>query len=270
MLLRISLPQELVNEIVGNLLDNADLEACSLVSRSWGYPASSRLFRHVRVCPEKVEDWFSRPPESVQKMAPHIFKFELSADPVDPWGAPPFYWDDSKGLLTLMISSLASSPVQCLRIESFGVEGFNKITLEQCFEPICRSLRSLEFNTLAACTDATIYLISLFPNLDNIDTGEVMPALIELAPEWDGCGIKHSPKLSGTLRFSNKPGVTDDSKLLAGIASLSPRFRTISPGKITYLNSSALSMLVEACAETVESVPFLWWGYDGKGCDLCQ
>ena len=230
------------------------------MARGWGYPARKHLFHHVRVCPEEVEAWLSRPPESVRRMAPHIVNFELS----DQWtrrrGAPPFRWEDTESLLTRLISSLSSSPVQWLRIESFGISGFSRATLEQCFEPISHSLRSLELGNLTACPDATRYLISLFPNLHNLHIGNVLPTSTQPPSEWVGCGIKHSPKLSGTLQFFNAEG-TDDSEFFASIASLSPGFRTISPGNITGLNWSAVRRLMEACTETVELVRLVWWQY---------
>lgn len=243
------------------------MKACSLVGRSWGYPTRKRLFRHVRVCPEEVEDWLSRPPESVQRMAPHIIKFELS-DWTRSRGTPPFRWEDTKNLLTRLISSLAPSPVQWLRIESFGINGSSKATLEQCFEPICHSLRSLKLGNLTACPDATRYLISLFPNLDNLHIGNVFPTSTQPPSDWVGCGVKHSPKLSGTLQFFNTEG-TDDSGFFTSIASLSPGFRTISPGNITNLNWNAVRRLMEACAETVELMPLVWWQYAGMASSGC-
>lgn len=258
----VSLPQELVNQIIDNLSENCDLKACSLVSTSWSFPARNRLFHYVYVRPGEVEDWLSRPPESVQRMAPHIVKFGLSEGWVQSQRTLPFYWDDSEGLLTRVISSIALSPVRWLRIESFGTGGFNKTTLERCFEPVCHSIRSLELNNLAACPDATIYLVSLFHDLDNLHIGDILPKSTQPAPEWDGCGTKHSPKLSGTLRFYNAEN-TDDSKLFANIISLSPRFREISPGKLTGLDWNAVRRLLEVCAETLESVLLVWWPYGG-------
>jgi len=264
---RISLPQELINEVIDNLSRsaNADVEACSLVSKRWAYPARKRLFHHIRVYPGDIEGWLSRPPESVQRMAPHIFKFELS----DYWtsrsrGVPPFLWDDSENLFTPLIASLATSPVRWLRIKSFGMGGFGKATLEQCFEPICRSLRSLEMDNLTAYPDAARYFFSLFPNLDDLHIGNVLyiPMLRYPPPEWAECGTKHSPRFSGTLRFSNTEG-SDDSELLAGIASLSPKFRTISFGVVRSSNWETVRKLMEACAETLEEVPLLWWRYTG-------
>ena len=265
MLFRISLPQELINEVVDNLLHNVDVEACSLVSRSWGYPTHKRLLRHVRVCPEEVEDWLSRPLESIKRMAPHIVKFELSDYWTRSQGAPPFRWEDTEGLLTRLIASLSPSPIRWLRIESFGIGGFSKTTLEQCFEPISHSLRSLELDNLAACPDATKYLISLFPNLDDLRIGNVFPTPKRPSSEWPGCGIKYTPRLSGTLQLFNVEDA-DDSEVFASIASLSPRFRAISPGKVTDSNWSAVLGLMEVCAGTLESVPLVWWPYSGMGC----
>ena len=259
---RTSLPQELISEVIDNLSRNVDVEVCSLVGRSWGYPARKRLFHHVRVRPEGVEDWLSRPRESVQRMAPHIAKFELS-DWTRSRGTPAFCWGDTESLLTRLISSLVPSPVQWLRIESFGIMGFSKATLERCFEPISYSLHSLELGNLTACPDATRYLISLFPNLDDLHIGNILPT--PTPSGWAGCGVNHSPKLSGTLQFFNTEGA-DDSGFFPSIASLSPRFRSISPGNITSSNWNAVRGLMEACAETVESVPLVWWQYAGTRC----
>ena len=253
---RTPLPQELVDEFIDKVSGNADVKACSLVSRSWAHPARKRLFHHVRICPGSFRDWLSRPPESVQRMASYIVKVELS----DHWvrtPSPPFRWEDPVDLLTRLISSLALSPVQWLKIGSFSVGGFDKTTLEQCFEPICHSIHSLILDNLMACPDATRYFISLFPNLDNLHIDGVSPtSMARPAPEWAGCGIKHSPRLSGTLQFSSG---RIGSELFASIASLSPRFRVIFPGGITSSNWGAMRGLMGACAETVEMVSVVWW-----------
>ena len=148
-----SLPPELVNEVIDDISDNALLKPFSLMSRSWSYPARSRLFHHVRVRPEEVEDWLSRPPESVQRMAPHIAKFELQGRRGGPLVEPSFRWDDSEGILTRVI------------------------------KPICHSLRSLELQNLVTCADAVRYFISLFPDLDDLYIDDVFPASIRSAQE---------------------------------------------------------------------------------------
>jgi len=255
---RTHLPQEMVKEVIDNLSHNVDLEACSLVSRSWAYPARKHLFHYIRIHPEKAGDWLSRPLESIQRMAPHIAKFELS----DHWASaswmPPFRWEGSGDLLTRLISSLALSPVRWLRIRSFGVGGFNKATLEQCFEPINHSLHSLVLDNFVTCPDAMRYLISLFPNLGGLHIGNVIPMSTQLASGWVGCGTKNSPRLSGTLQFYSAKSA-DGPELLAAIVSLSPRFSAIFPGEITSSNWSAVRGLMEACADTVELVPIVGW-----------
>jgi hypothetical protein len=256
-----SLPQELVNEVFNGLRDNASLETCSLVSKSWAYPARNRLFHRLRLRPEEVEDWLSRPPESVQRMAPHIVRFELQDRRGNPLVEPSFRWDDSKGILTRVISSLLSSPVRWLRIESFGTGGFSKTTLERCFEPIYRSLRSLELHNLAVCADAARYLISLFPNLDDLHIGDLLPVLTQ---EWSERGIKYSPRLSGTFEFFDRGRYRSEPKIFASIVSFSPKFHTI---VIKNLDWNVLE-LMEACAKTVESVTVVWDRYIGMDCDL--
>ena len=266
----IPLPQELIDEVMDNLSRNADVKICTLMGGSWGYPARKRLFHHVRVSPEGIQGWLSRPPESVQRMAPHIVKFELADYRRSP-SAPPFCWEDTESLLTRLISPLALSPLQWLRIESFGIDGFSKATLEQCFEPISHSLHALELGNLTMCPDATKYLISLFPHLNDLYVGGVEPMPTLPALEWADCGVKYSPKLSGTLRFSTTTN-RDNSGLFLRIASLSPRFRVFSPGVITNSNWDAVQELIEVCAETVESVPLAWWSRAGMRvvsvCDL--
>ena len=265
---RIYLPQEMVKEVIDQLSHNDDLAACSLVSRSWGYPARKRLFHHICIYPEEVDDWLSRPHESIERMAPHIVKLELTDHSTSAPRTPPFFWEGS-GLLTLLISSLATSPVRWLSIRTFDVVGFNKTTLEQCFEPIAHSLRSLVLHNLVTCPGATRYLISLFPNLEDLHTGNISSTSAQLASRWVGCGTKHSPKLCGTLEFYSAVS-KGDAELLAGIVSLSPRFRVISPVEVTTSNWGAMRGLMEACAGTLESVPLVSWGfYVGKRCDRC-
>ena len=256
---RTPLPREMIKEIIDNISHHTDLKACSLVSKDWAYPARIHLFHHVGIYPEEADDWLSRLPESIQRMAPHIVKFEFLVHCPSAPGMPLFRWDGSGGLLARLISSLADSPVRWLRIRSFGVGGFNKTTLEQCFEPICHSLRSLVLDNLVTCPDATRYLISLFPNLDNLHTGKAHSASTQLASGWVGCGTKHSPRLSGMLLFYSaaSPG---GAELLASVVSLSPRFRMIFPVEVTSSNWGAMRELVEACAETLESVPLVSWG----------
>jgi len=263
---RIDLPQEMIKEVIDNISDRTDLEACSLVSRSWTYPTRKPLFHHVCIYPEKANDWLSRPLESTQRMAPHIVKFELSVHRTSAPGIPPFRWEGSGGLLARLISSLTNSPIKWLRIRSFGIEGFNKTTLEQCFEPISRSLCSLVLDDLVACPDATRYLISLFPNLDNLRTGNALSTSTQLASGWVGCGIKHLPRLSGVLLFYSaaSPG---GAELLESVVSLSPRFRAIFPVEVISSNWGAMGGLLEACAETLQSVPLVSWGlYVGMCC----
>jgi len=255
------LPQEMIKEIIDNLSHHADLEACSLVSRSWAYPARKHLFHHVRIYPEEANDWLSRPPESTQRMAPHIVKFEL----MDHWASAPrvlpFRWEGSWGLLTRLISSLPPSPIRWLRIRSFGLAGFNQTTLERCFEPISHSLRSLVLDNLVTCPDATRYLISLFPNLDNLHTDKVLSTSAQFASRWAGCGTKRSPRLSGMLLFYSAAS-PDGAELLASVVSLSPRFRMIFPVEVTSSNWGTMRELIEACAETLESVPLVSWGLE--------
>ena len=257
----IYLPQEMIKEIVDNLSHHTDLETCSLVSRSWAYPARKHLFHHIRIYPEEADDWLSRPPESTQRMAPHIVKFEL----LDHWAStprmPPFRWEGSGDLLTRLISSLSPSPIRWLRIRSFGIWGFNQTTLEQCFEPISHSLRSLVLDSLVTCPDATRYLISLFPNLDNLRTDKVFSVPTQFASGWVGCGTKHSPRLSGMLLFYSAAS-PDGAELLANVVSLSPRFRMIFPVEVTSSNWGTMRELVEACAETLEAVPLISWGLE--------
>jgi hypothetical protein len=178
-------------------------------------------------------------PESVQRMALPIVKFKLPDRRPSPLIPPPPHWDDSDGLLTRMI------------------------TLELCFEPIYRSLRSLELNNLTACADATRFLISLLPDLDDFYIADVLPASIQSVQGY-------SPRLSGMFEFLNPNGVRDDSELLASTVSLSPKFRAISPGMITGLNRDVVQRLMEVRVETVESVPFVWCIYIDMNCDLCD
>ena len=55
----VSIPQELVNEIIGYLSfgPRKSLSNYSLVARSWVYPCQKRLFRSIRIPPWKLQTW---------------------------------------------------------------------------------------------------------------------------------------------------------------------------------------------------------------------
>ena len=87
-------------------------------------------------------------------------------------------------------------------------------------------LHSLELGRVEAWPDAAITFISLFPNLDDLQVDAISSTLASPAQRWAACGIKHSPSLSGTLRFS-VTGHANKAKMFVSIAPLSPRFRVV-------------------------------------------
>ena len=101
----------------------------------------------------------------------------------------------------------------------------------------------------------------MFPDLDDLHIGDVSPVLTQ---EWRGCGIKHSPRLSGEFEYFGLGIYRSEPKIFASIVSLSPKFHAI---VIENLDWSTLG-LMEACAETVETVIVAWDTYIGTDCDL--
>ena len=246
--------QELIDEIIDHLSTNLDLNSASLIGKAWTRRSQQKLFKRVILTPSDLMPWFCRTEETAAAMAPWITEVELRGDT---WGSVP--WAKPSTLARFM-ESLASSPIQHLTITPFNMERLENTSLVRCFEPIAEPLRSLKLRYLKTCAPALTFLVSLFPNLDDI--------LLEWAnakPMSWTCGehdSKYIPSFSGTLEYlALLNGIRP--AFLSWLMEHPLRFHTISPGMLTEDDIPAFSKLVEMCAPTLKDIPHIKF-YAGK------
>ena len=242
------LSQELIDEIIGHLSTKFDLKSASLIGRAWTRRSQQKLFRRVVLTPSDLVPWFCRTEETAAAMAPWITEVELEGDT---WSSMP--WAQPSILIRLM-ESRASSPIQHLTIAPFNMEQFEKTSLVKCFEPIAESLRSLNLRYIKTCAPALTFLVSMFPNLDDILLGwaYVKP----MSWKCVGCDPKYIPSFAGTLEYlSLLNGIRPT--FLSWLMEHPLRFHTISPGMLTEDDIPVFSKLVEICAPTLKDIPHM-------------
>lgn len=245
----IKLPQELIDQIIDNLSFNLDLKSSSLVNRAWTSRSQQKIFSHIMLAPADVKLWLSRTEETAAAITPWITKFELRGNPGKKLGTMPW---DNPSVLTRLIASLASSPIQRLTIIPFHMGRFQKSSLIRCFEPIAGSLCSLELRFIKTCASALTFLISMFPNLDDIFLERVNSTPMIWSP--GGYDSEYIPSFSGTLEYLDLYDGTRPA-FLSWIMGYPLWFHTISPGMLTREDVPVFTELVTMCASTLQEIP---------------
>ena len=161
-----------------------------------------------------------------------------------PWANP--------ALLTRLIGSLASSPIQHLTIIPFHMGRYRKVPLVRCFEPITNSLRSLELRFLRTCVQALTFLISMFPHLDDIFLERVNP--IHMTWAHGGHDFEHTPSFAGIFEYLDFDASTRLA-FLRWITGFPLRFHTISPDMLTKDDIIVFRRLLVMCAPTLREIP---------------
>lgn len=251
----IKLSQELIDQIIDELPSN-DLKSSSLVARAWTRRSQQKLFRRIVLSPADVKPWLKRTEETVAVMAPWITRFELRGNRS---GTMP--WDEPS-ILTQVIQSLVSSPIQHLTITPFHMGRFRRAgVIFRCFEPIADSLCSLELRFITTCTRALTFLISMFPNLDDIFLERVDVTRMK----WinDGYDFEYIPSFSGTFEYLDLYGGTRPV-FLSWIMGFPLWFHTISPGMLGKDDVPVFAKLVEMCASTLREIPHVMFDAGGR------
>ena len=241
--------------IIDDVSSNLDLKSCSLLGRAWIPRSQKKLFQHIILAPAKVNLWLSRTKDTAAAMAPWIIKFELRADKNS--DSRPLPWD-RPSILTQLIGSLASSPIKHLTIAPFHMGRFRKTPLVRCFEPIVNSLCSLELRFIKTCTPALTFLISMFPNLDDI----FLECVNTTPMTWarGGHDFEHIPSFAGTLEYLDLYGGTRPA-FLSWIMEFPLWFHTIYPGMLAKHDVPVFAKLVAMCAPTLRVIPHVM--FDG-------
>jgi hypothetical protein len=243
------MPQEIIDQIVDELTSNLDLKSSSLISRAWTSRSQQKLFRHITLAPTDIKPWLSRSKPTAAAVNPWITKFELRDNPQNEGSTMP--WDHPL-TLSRLISPLASSPIQHLTIIPFNMRLFRKSSLFRCFEPVAGSLCSLELRFLKTCSQALTFLISMFPNLDDILL-ERISAIFMTWPKGEH-GFEDIPSFAGTFEYLDiYDGILP--ALLSWIMEFPLWFHTISPGMLKRDDVPMFAKLVEICASTLQEIP---------------
>ena len=172
-------------------------------------------------------------------------------------------WDDPL-TLTRLIVSLSWSPIQHLTIIPFDMCQFRRGSLLQCFEPLVESLCSLELRFLRTCSQALTFLISMFPNLDDIFL-ERISATTMTWPKGEH-EFEDIPSFAGTFEYLDiYHGIRP--ALLSWIMEFPLWFHTISPGMLKRDDLPMFAKLVEICAPTLREIPHVMFDA-GAQCTL--
>ena len=252
----VKLPQELIDQTIDEISSNLDLKSSSLVSRAWTRRSQKNLFRCITLAPTDVELWLSRSEATAASISPWITEFHLSGYLDVSISGFPVPWEEPSILMRL-IESLASSPIQHLRITRFNMVSFEETTMVRCFEPIVDSIRSLELRSLCTCTTALTFFISMFPNLDDL--------FLEGPPIFTTCTMRsnrgsydpnHTPSFAGTFKY---PAFIRGflPTFLSRMVGFPLRFHTVCPGMLEKDDIPEFAELVKACAPTLREVRFL-------------
>ena len=260
-----SLPQELVDEILGYLLDDLNaLKACSLTcKRLFG---TTRSTIHRRVCLTSRETCMERPkpkgfPFSLRSKGPEILERLVDANRS---GLLPYIQS-----LTFKIEDGSFHPesmekylpylrsitnLYTLTLNPFRANSFIPV-FNECFGMFTNILRHLDLQNAYGTTRQLLYVISQFPLLEDLT---IISPTVAIAYTGDPPPvITRSPPLRGTLVLVQM----DSLGLPNGLAAL--------PGG---LNCSSLELfrcqgsqvVLDACGHSATSVSYMWCAPGGE------
>ena len=160
------LPRELLDEIFSHLQaqdDEATLQACSLVAKSWVYPAQKLLFSSVVLNTSTYLLWRKRIRLNKTTLLNHVRSLHYwERDPNPPrWSGPPRidglirYLPSFRQLRTLTLSRMSVESDFSQQVKIFSV-----------FQ---HTLSSLSIRLVSLPRSAFIALVDFFPNLKNLE-----------------------------------------------------------------------------------------------------
>lgn len=254
-----NLPQELVDEILGYLLDNLGaLKACSLAcKRLFG---ATRPLIHQRLClaPRPDLTTHSKPMLSLFSRRKRVHEASER-------------WTDPKRLvllrytryLTLWMRDDASDPrdVQEYLPPLRSIAKLNALTLiafhahlfipifDDCFGTFTNTLRYLDIRDTYSTEQQLLYIICQFPLLEDLTI--VSPTEMVTHPRHPVPTITQSPLLRGKLFLAE----VYSEELFEGLAALPGGLHFRSLEFFRYGGSQAVSA---ACGHTVTSISYLW------------
>ena len=252
-----NLPQELVDEILGYLLNDLNaLKACSRTCKSLF--GATRPLIHQRLCLVSKPAWNSEKPRSSHRQrGPESFDRLVDADRLGLLRYTrylTFKMEDGSFNPKNMqkyhphlrsITSLHSLTLMPFHVHQF-IPAFN-----ECFGTFTRTLRHLNIRHAHTSELQLLYVISRFPLLEDLtiiypNEDAAHPWQQHLVP-----AITQSSPLRGTLVLVQ----VHSRKLLKGLGSLPNGLNSRS---LELLRCGDSQVVLDACSHTVTSISYMW------------
>jgi len=247
LLIKMSLPPELIDHIVNLLRDNrGSLAAVSLVSKAWTSWSQAHLFETLHLRLYNVQRWLKDIPPDANGPASHTRTLTLEDCPHQPWINPQYL--DSR----ISSSSFASfRDVRSLSLVHWNATIFNGASPEPSFGRFGNSLRSLSLQ-FCMLDPATLFdFFSLLPNVQDLEITHLYPRSLTLGTIPDVPEI--TPSFRGTLSLAN---LDSGHLILKALAALPLHFTTISIKVCIFHEPDAYQMLLTSCRETLVTLRF--------------
>jgi len=258
-----SLPYDVVEMIIANLTrDLVTLKACSLTCRSW-YTAAAPHLHHTLTLRE------DHPDVAHCELKPLSKLYELGLMPLvneirvsqlhtpTGWFAPQAFSHHDLRYFS------AFANVQTLVLYLVQLDHFVP-DIKHYFEHFSSSLRSITITRSRSTPRLLAYFLSLFPNLDDIELQETRWGYIPPTVMSDTeLVLSSAPKMRGRLVLLHSNWVETWTHLIN--AHGAPRFCRVDLRG----SASCAPLLLEACAETIETLRFYatgdWVGKQSYG-----
>ena len=263
------LPQELVDQILGYLLDDLNaLAACSLTCKPLFGATRPLIHQRVHLVSRPTWRLYPKPKEplfSLRKRGPEAFERLIDADRL---GILRYtrYLTINMGDGTFNPENMQKyhpylrsiTNLQSLTLVPFRIHPFIPV-FNECFGTFTSALRLLDIRNAYTTGRQLPYIISQFPLLEDLTImapieDDAQPGHRHLVP-----AITHSPPLRGKLIL----GQVYSSELSDGLVALPGGLNCRS---LEFFRCGDSQVVLEACGHSVTSISYMWcvWNSDGE------
>ena len=236
------LPLELVEEIIDDLSeDTKSLLSCSLVSIGWVRGSRRHLFAAIKLLSfSDFQSWFRT---GLRECSNHVRSLDLAQNDESKWIVP----DTLQGVLNDFTSF---RNVQSLSLADLDLSLFNEDALTRSFGHLSDRLTSLSVSRVTAHPDALLFLICMFPKLDNLKLDQLMlgnPSIPYKNPTV-------TPRFRGKLTLSN---IKSNGTFLLSpfvVPPLPMAFEEVCVVECRFENPKPLKDLFTACQTTMKKI----------------
>ena len=238
------LPQELIDRIIGSI-DRTRfsgyyaLLACSRVGRSWRKQAQKELFSHIQFKSiDELRRW-SRNIPLESEVSSYVRCLHWAFRPATVDWRDPFLESSFPGRFA------SFSNIKALRVSNLSLRWFDTTAIERTFSHLSHSLRLLEVTHLTTDPEKLCFLVSLLPNLQQIEVPTV--TMLEGGPDSN-----HPYSFDFTGHIA--PYHRETEKFFRCIAGLNPRFESFEVRILDDALVDTLNLVVRSCSVTLTIV----------------